>query len=63
MAERSSVSRDEQPSNMPSMQVVCEVSRPVRLTLLSLEAPLNQYAVDTGETPASATFTDASSSA
>ena len=42
MAERSSDSRDEQPSNMPSMLVVCEVSRPARLTLPSFEAPLNQ---------------------
>ena len=61
--ERSSASSDEQPSNMPSMQVVCEVSRPARLTLFSFEAPLNQYAVETGATPWSATVTDAISAA
>ena len=32
-------------------------------TLLSLEAPLNQYAVETGAMPSSATVTDASSAA
>ena len=63
MAERSRDSRDEQPWNMPSMQVVCEVSRPARLTLLTLEAPVNQYAVETGAMPVSATVTDASSAA
>ena len=63
MVERSSDSRDEQPLNMPSMQVVCEVSRPAMSMLLSFEAPLNQYAVETGATPVSATVTDASSAA
>ena len=48
---------------MPSMQVVFEVSRAAMSTLLSLEAPLNQYAVETGAMPSSATVTDASSAA